>query len=100
MTLLFTRNYSLTATGMSMAIYLGVFGTAFAFLLYLYGLKGKGAIDSSIILLLEIVFAMFFAFAILAEMPTIATVVGGALIVGSIIIVSFQENGKGERGTT
>jgi drug/metabolite transporter (DMT)-like permease len=95
LTIAFSRNYTLTATGMSMAIYLGVFGTAFAFLLYLYGLKGKGATDSSIILLLEIVFAMFFAFAILAEMPTIATAVGGALIVGSIIIVSFQENGKG-----
>jgi drug/metabolite transporter (DMT)-like permease len=63
-------------------------------MLYIAGLKGKGALDSSIILLLEIVFAMLFAFLLLGEVPTIATAIGGFFIVLAIIFVSIQENGK------
>jgi drug/metabolite transporter (DMT)-like permease len=64
-------------------------------MLYIAGLRGKGATDSSIILLLEIVFAMIFAYLILGEVPDILTAVGGVLIVSAIVLVSLQEsNGK------
>jgi drug/metabolite transporter (DMT)-like permease len=82
-------------------IYLGVACTAGAFLFYIAGLKGKGATDSSIILFLEIVFAMLFAFILLSEIPTVFTAIGGVFIIAAIMIISVQpneskKNGKGQ----
>jgi drug/metabolite transporter (DMT)-like permease len=79
--------------GVIAVLYLGSLCTAGAFLFYIAGLKGKGATDSSIILLLEIVFAMLFAFILLSEIPTIFTAIGGLLIVIAIVTISVQPNG-------
>ncbi len=74
-------------------LYLGAACTAGAFLFYIAGLKGKGATDSSIILFLEIVFAMLFAFILLSEVPTVFTAIGGVFIVAAILVISVQPNG-------
>ncbi|MDD1771037.1 MAG: DMT family transporter [Methanomassiliicoccales archaeon] len=81
-----------TAGGLSL-IYLAVFCTGAAWLLYIMGLKGRGATDSSVILLLEIVFAMIFAIIILGEMPGWPTAIGAVLIIVSIILVNIRPNG-------
>ncbi|MDD1770403.1 MAG: DMT family transporter, partial [Methanomassiliicoccales archaeon] len=81
-----------TAGGLSL-IYLAVFCTGGAWLLYIMGLKGRGATDSSVILLLEIVFAMIFAVIILGEMPGWPTAIGAVLIIVSIILVNVRPNG-------
>jgi len=94
MALAFSRSFAVTSEGLMATFYVALLCTGLAFLLYIAGLKGKGALASSIILLLEIVFAMIFAFLILGEAPTLATAIGGALIVLAIVFVSVQENGK------
>lgn len=93
MALLFSKSYAMTTDGLYTTLYVALVCTGGAFLLYIAGLRGKGALDSSIILLLEIVFAMLFAFLLLGERPDLATAVGGALIVLAIVFVSIQENG-------
>jgi len=93
--LIFTESYALPTSGLIAAMYVALICTGGAFMLYIAGLRGKGATDSSIILLLEIVFAMIFAYLILGEVPDILTAVGGVLIVSAIVLVSLQEsNGK------
>ena len=74
-------------------LYLGAVCTAGAFLFYIAGLKGKGATDSSIILLLEIVFAMLFALILISEVPTIFTAIGGVFVVAAIMVISIQPGG-------
>ncbi|MDD1747197.1 MAG: DMT family transporter [Methanomassiliicoccales archaeon] len=93
--LVFTQSYALPASGFMAAAYVALVCTGGAFMLYIAGLRGKGATDSSIILLLEIVFAMLFAFLILGEVPDALTAAGAALIVSAIVLVSIQEsNGR------
>jgi drug/metabolite transporter (DMT)-like permease len=93
--LAFTQSYALPDSGFMAAAYVGLVCTGGAFMLYIAGLRGKGATDSSIILLLEIVFAMLFAFLILGEVPDALTAAGAALIISAIVLVSIQEsNGK------
>ncbi|MDH7508770.1 MAG: EamA family transporter [Methanomassiliicoccales archaeon] len=94
LTLIFTGDYQVDLSGGMSAVYTGIICTGLAFLLYNYGLKGMGATIASIILLLEIVFAMVFAFLILQEIPTIATWVGGGFIVFAIVIISVKRNRK------
>ncbi len=96
--LLFTESYALSTNGLVAAMYVAIICTGGAFMLYIAGLRGKGATDSSIILLLEIVFAMLFAYLILGEVPDSLTAIGGVLIVSAIVLVSFQDsNGKKKR---
>jgi drug/metabolite transporter (DMT)-like permease len=92
--LLLSGSTAIDMEGLLAIIYLGVACTAGAFLFYIAGLKGKGATDSSIILFLEIVFAMIFAFILLSEIPTIFTAIGGVFIVAAILIISIQPNLK------
>jgi|WetSurMetagenome_2_1015567.scaffolds.fasta_scaffold53195_2 drug/metabolite transporter (DMT)-like permease len=94
MALAFSKSFAVTNEGLLASFYVALICTGLAFLLYIAGLKGKGALASSIILLLEIVFAMLFAYLILGEIPTVATAIGGAFIVLAIVFVSVQENGK------
>jgi drug/metabolite transporter (DMT)-like permease len=96
--LLFTQSYALSTNGLVAAMYVALICTGGAFMLYIAGLRGKGATDSSIILLLEIVFAMMFAYLILGEVPDMLTAIGGILIISAIVLVSFQDsNGKKKR---
>jgi drug/metabolite transporter (DMT)-like permease len=92
--LLFSGSTVIDMEGALAILYLGVACTAGAFLFYIAGLKGKGATDSSIILFLEIVFAMIFAFILLSEIPTVFTAIGGLFIIAAIIVISVQPNGN------
>jgi drug/metabolite transporter (DMT)-like permease len=96
--LLFTQSFALSTNGLVAAMYVALICTGGAFMLYIAGLRGKGATDSSIILLLEIVFAMLFAYLILGEVPDMLTAIGGILIISAIVLVSIQDsNGKKKR---
>jgi drug/metabolite transporter (DMT)-like permease len=90
--LLLTKDYSIESTGAAAALYLGIFCTALAFVLYSIGLKRLGATMSSVILLVEIVFGILFAILLLGEMPTVATAVGGALILLSVIVITLNQS--------
>jgi len=96
--LLLAQSYEVSTNALMAVLYVALVCTGGAFLLYIAGLRGKGATDSSIILLLEIVFAMIFAYLILDEVPDLLTAIGAGLIVSAIILVSFQDsNGKKKR---
>jgi drug/metabolite transporter (DMT)-like permease len=90
--LLLTKDYTIGTTGTMAALYAGVFCTALAFVLYSVGLKRLGATMSSVILLVEIVFGILFAILLLGEMPTLATAVGGVLILISVIVISMHQS--------
>ncbi len=97
--LLLSGSTGIDMEGAIAVLYLGSACTAGAFLFYIAGLKGKGATDSSIILLLEIVFAMLFALILLSEVPTVFTAIGGLFIVAAIVIISIQPNGAKKSGS-
>jgi drug/metabolite transporter (DMT)-like permease len=96
MTLLLTPSFSFAAEGWIAILYIGLACTFAANLLYNAGLQGTKASVSSIILLLEIVFAMIFAVILLGEIPTIVTAMGGGLILLSIALISFSNGNKNE----
>ena len=97
--LLLSSSTSTDLGGILAILYLGIACTAGAFLFYVAGLKGKGATDSSIILFLEIVFAMLFAFILLSEVPTVFTAIGGMFIIAAILVISIQPNGRKKKGS-
>ena len=97
--LLLSSSTAIDTEGLLSIVYLGVACTAGAFFFYIAGLKGKGATDSSIILFLEIVFAMIFAFILLGETPTVFTALGGLFIVAAIMIISVQPSGAKRNGS-
>ncbi|MEM3059674.1 MAG: DMT family transporter [Methanomassiliicoccales archaeon] len=97
LTLIFVHDYTLNLIGLESSLYTGILCTALAFFLYNFGLRGTGATMASIILLLEIVFAMLFAFIVLNEVPSYITLIGGVLIIAAILLVSFKRNEK-EKG--
>jgi len=88
----FVSDYSVTDVGMVSAIYTGLFCSGLAFILYNAGLRKVGATVSSIILLLEIVFAILFAFLLLSEVPDMPVMVGGGLIVLAIAVITVWNN--------
>lgn len=95
MTLLFTTSYAIPGDGWVAVIYIGLVCTFAANLLYNAGLKKVKASVSSVILLMEVVSGMFFAVLLLGEMPTAVTAMGGALILISILVISFA-NGRAD----
>jgi drug/metabolite transporter (DMT)-like permease len=89
-------SYSFQGTGLASIVYIGLFCSGLAFILYNAGLRKVDASVSSIILLLEIVFAVVFAFLILSEVPTLPVLVGGGLIVLAIALITVW-NGNNAR---
>lgn len=94
MTFIFADSYVVDSIGWLSILYTGVLCTGLAFLLYNTGLKVISATIASVILLLEIVFAMLFAFIVLGETPTFVTAIGGALIIIAIIVISLNGNNE------
>jgi len=90
--LVLTRDYSIGSTGTLAALYAGIFCTALAFVMYSVGLKHLGATMSSVILLVEIVFGILFAILLLGEMTTVATGIGGVMILLSVIVISMNQS--------
>ncbi len=102
-TFLFTQDYSINSTGLATMLYAGVICTGGAFLLYNLGLQKVKASISSIILLVEVVFGMLFAFLILGEVPGVPTAIGGVLILVAIAVISLGNpngNGKKKKGVS
>ena len=77
----------LTPFSLSMLFILGFLCTAGAFLLYSIALKHIIATKASIIVLSEGVLAGILAYLILNETVTQGTIIGGALILISIVII-------------
>ncbi len=100
MTLLFTTSYVIPGDGWAAVVYIGLACTFAANLLYNAGLKKVKASVSSVILLMEVVSGMFFAVLLLGEMPTAVTAMGGALILISILVISFANGMSSHRSAS
>lgn len=88
--LFMTADLSVGVGGVGLALYSGIFCTTVAFMLYNVGLRSLGATTTSIILLVEMVFGLFFSFLLLGERPDLITIVGGSLILLAIVVISFK----------
>jgi drug/metabolite transporter (DMT)-like permease len=88
--LLLATSWFPNAVGWTAIIYLGLASTTFASFLYSYGLEKLGATLSSIIMMAEIVFGLFFSWLLLGEQWTGATVIGGAFIMLAIAVISVR----------
>lgn len=71
-------------------VYLGIVCTTIAYSLYYIGLKSVSATKTTYILLLETVLGVFLGIILGAEIFTIFTVIGAALIFASIIIINVS----------
>ena len=87
--------------GVDVPFYLPVLGlaliaAALAYATGIYAARTLGTKVASFVSLLEVVFAVFFAWVILAEAPTLMQLVGGAFILGGVILVRADESRQGE----
>jgi drug/metabolite transporter (DMT)-like permease len=74
---------------LGLAVYLALFATILAYLLWYKGLAVLSATTTSVILLLEIAFAAILAYAFLGERVGLATVLGGAMICAAAFLAAF-----------
>jgi drug/metabolite transporter, DME family len=74
-----------TVANWSVVIYLGVFQIALPYALITDGVREVAALESSLLLLIEPVFAPLWAWLILAETPTGLALVGGTLILAAAV---------------
>jgi len=91
----FGRRSDLNARVILLLIILGVLCTAGSHTLFIQGMKRIKAQTASLISSLEPVYGIVFAFLFLREVPSLRTVVGGAVILGAVIIVSLRAAGRG-----
>jgi len=71
-------------------IILGIFCTAGAHSLFIKGMKYIKAQTASIIGSLEPVYGIVLAFALLGEMPSLRTILGGVIILGAVFTVTIR----------
>lgn len=65
--------------------------TAVAFILVYSGFEKVSAQKGAIVILLDILFPVIFAFAIFKEIPTIKTAIGGILVIAGFYIATFKK---------
>ena len=70
--------------------YLGVIGSAVAYIWYYEGIKQIGVARASVFIALNPLSAVLFGAAMLGEQLTLATLLGGVLIIGGIVVENRQ----------
>jgi drug/metabolite transporter (DMT)-like permease len=85
---LFTEELALQPTDYVLLAILGIFCTALAHGLFIKGLAYVTAQLASITACLEPVYGILFAFVLLGEIPATRTIVGGAIILGTITLAT------------
>ena len=81
-------------------VYLGVFCTSVAVLLWAMGLQGVSATSSATIMLLEVITALAISIALLEESLRLVAIVGAAFVLAAIYLVSSGERLPDVRGVT
>jgi len=90
----------LTPPAIGKLLFLGIFCTALAHWLFIRSLKTIRAQLASLITALEPVYGVIFAFLILHEVPTPRTLLGGGLIIGTIILATLARQNSETEGHT
>jgi drug/metabolite transporter (DMT)-like permease len=92
--LLFFKKISVQPTDILLLAILGIFCTALAHVLFIKSLVHIKTQLASITACLEPVYGILFAFALLGEVPAWRTILGGAVILGTIAAASMNPQGK------
>ena len=79
-----------TRRDLALLAVLGVVCTALAHTLFIWGMRGVNAQTASLVASLEPVYGILFALALLGEVPTVRTVLGGAIILGAVFLVTLR----------
>lgn len=83
---------ALTIKQLGAMLYLGIISQAIGVMLYVRGLKTIDASVVSILTYLEVVFATIFSILILKEALSVATIIGGILVLAGIFVASTKRN--------
>ena len=75
---------------------LALIAAALAYATGIYAARALGATVASFVSLLEVVFAVLFAWLLLGEAPTIVQLIGGAFILSGVVLVRMDESRRGE----
>ncbi|MBN2416765.1 DMT family transporter [bacterium] len=86
-----------TASDAGLLLALGVFCTAAAQVLYTTSLKELRPQTVSVIMALEPLYGIIFAFIFLGEVPGGRTAAGGVLIIAAVLIAAFRDAGRGRQ---
>ena len=70
---------------------LAVVAAALAYLLGTYAVRALGATVASFLGLSEVLFAILFAWLLLAELPSLVQLAGGVLVVAGVVTVRLGE---------
>jgi len=81
-------------------VILGVFCTALAHVLFIRSLVQVKAQLASIIASLEPVYGIIFAFVLLGEVPALRTILGGVIILGTIMLSTMKRRSNEKIPTT
>ncbi len=87
---LFVLRPALTAKDIGFLVVLGVFCTAGAHVLFIEAMRRQTAQTASIISSLEPVYGIVLAYFFLGEVPAPRTVLGGAVILAAVIVISLR----------
>ncbi len=80
----------LTGRDLALLAVLGVLCTAVAHTLFIRGMRGVSAQTASLIASLEPVYGILLALALLGEVPARRTVLGGAVLLGAVLLVTLR----------
>ncbi len=89
-------DFSIEPWGWAAIVYLGLFCTSIATLLWALGLEGVSGTESATIMLIEVVTALILAIGLLSETMSIAAAFGGALVMLAIFLVAGTGAGEKE----
>jgi drug/metabolite transporter (DMT)-like permease len=89
---IFFKDLSLQATDFALLAVLGIFCTALAHVLFIKSLVHIKTQLASITACLEPVYGIIVAFVLLDEIPTLRTIIGGCIILGTIVTASMKRH--------
>jgi DME family drug/metabolite transporter len=89
-------DFSIEPMGWVSIVYLGLFCTSIATLLWALGLEGVSGTESATIMLVEVVTALMLAILLLGESMSLAATFGGALVLLAIFLVAGTGAGEKE----
>lgn len=79
-----------TGRDLALLAVLGAACTALAHTLFIRGMRGVNAQTASLVASLEPVYGILFALVLLGEVPTVRTMMGGAIILGAVLLVTLR----------
>ncbi len=89
---LISKDWYLRPADFAWLAILGIFCTALAHVLFVRSLVHVKAQLASIIACLEPLYGIIFALVLFGEVPALRTILGGGIILGTIILVTIKRN--------